>query len=110
MTPEMAGAVGHSYSLWLEPPAGTLRDRLQREIRAQSAAHGGPYFEPHVTHLGDVHAVDEQALLDTAAALARRLKVWWPRVGGQGAGGGAGSPGVGVEGRPGVGASLPWAR
>lgn len=75
----MAGAVGQNYSLWLEPAAGALRDRLQREVRSQSGAYGGPCFEPHVTLLADVRSDDEAALLETAAALARRLKVGGPQ-------------------------------
>jgi hypothetical protein len=70
----MAGSLSQNYSLWLEPAAGTLRDRLQREIRAQAAAHGGPYFEPHVTLLPDIQ-LDRQQLLDAAAGLAKRIKV-----------------------------------
>ncbi|KAI8469818.1 MAG: RNA ligase/cyclic nucleotide phosphodiesterase [Monoraphidium minutum] len=69
----MAGALGASYSLWLEPPPGTLRERLRKEVAAQAAARDGPLFEPHVTLLGDV-AMAEAQLLETAAALAKRIQ------------------------------------
>lgn len=70
----MAGAV-HNYSLWMEPAAGAVQDRLRREVRAQAAAlPGAPEFEPHVTLLPDVKSADEPTLLATAAALATRLE------------------------------------
>jgi len=67
--------LSHNYSLWLEPAAGgAVRERLQREIRAQCAAHAGPPFEAHVTLLADVQLGKEE-LLEKAAGLAKRLKV-----------------------------------
>jgi hypothetical protein len=70
----MAAATGTSYSLWIEPPPGTLRDRLRREVGAQRAARAGPPFEAHVTLLGGICAADEAALLETAAQLAARIQ------------------------------------
>lgn len=57
----------------MEPAAGTFKDRLQREIRTQSARRDAPYFEPHVTLLGDLQ-LDKERLLETAAGLAKSLK------------------------------------
>lgn len=63
-----------NYSLWLEPPPGALRDRLQREIGAQAAARGGPHFAAHVTLLADVQ-MEQAQLLEAAAQLAKRIQV-----------------------------------
>lgn len=67
-------ALSQNYSLWMEPAAGTLRDRLSREIKTQSSSYSGPLFEPHVTLLADLQ-LEKQQLLDTAAELAKKLKV-----------------------------------
>jgi hypothetical protein len=68
-------ACAMNYSLWLEPAAGPLRERLVREIGEQARRRGGPPFEPHVTLLADIQG-GEAAVLEAAGALAKRLKVW----------------------------------
>lgn len=61
-----------NYSLWVLPPPGPLRQRLQAEIDALAEKYGGPKFPAHVTVLPDIKQPRDQ-LLATAASLAAQL-------------------------------------
>mmetsp|Transcript_5493 Transcript_5493/g.18579 ORF Transcript_5493/g.18579 Transcript_5493/m.18579 type:complete len:240 (+) Transcript_5493:72-791(+) len=61
-----------SWSVWLEPPPGRLRDQLQKLINDMSEEYGTPPFEPHVTLQGGISGTEEE-VLEKTRELAGRL-------------------------------------
>jgi 2'-5' RNA ligase len=53
------------YSLWIIPP-GNVFERLTEVISRLSQHYSTPYFEPHVTLLGDLLLPEEEMLSKTA--------------------------------------------
>jgi len=66
-------ALKDNYSLWLKP-SGPVATKLAKEIQAQSAAYGGPLFEPHVTLLPDI-PTDKAEAMAKSQQLAEKLHV-----------------------------------
>ena len=57
-----------TYFLWLEP-TGKIHELLATTIAQLSQEHGGPFFDPHVTLLGDI-AGEEGVLIHKTEKLA----------------------------------------
>jgi len=53
-----------TYTLWLEP-TGRTHELLATTIAHLSQAHDGPFFDPHVTLLGDIAGQEERILEQT---------------------------------------------
>jgi hypothetical protein len=66
-----------NYSIWIKPTS-SVAAKLRQEIQTQSAAFGGPLFEPHVTLLPDIQG-SKQEIVKKCQHLAEKLKVRRPR-------------------------------
>ena len=53
------------YSLWLTPPT-SISEELSAVISQLSQQHSTPYFEPHITLLGDLTLLEEEMLSRTS--------------------------------------------
>jgi 2'-5' RNA ligase len=66
----------NEYSLWIVPPEN-ISERLAEVISRLSQHYSTPYFEPHVTLLGDVMLPEAEVSLKTAqlASLIRPFRL-----------------------------------
>jgi 2'-5' RNA ligase len=63
-----------NYSIWINPAAGHMYNKLQQEIATQAKEFEAPLFEPHVTLLPDIQG-DKEQIIATMQQLAQDVKV-----------------------------------